>query len=93
MFNQRCTLLLLQLEFYCPTVAGNCVFTCSLGKVAVMKAKVAIHINSELQFPSEVSLAYITSVTMVLILLLLETFEWLRSVREVFPYLYFYKIF
>jgi hypothetical protein len=33
--------LLLQLEFYCPTVAGNCVITCSLGKVAVIACAIA----------------------------------------------------
>jgi ABC-type multidrug transport system permease subunit len=56
--------------------------------------KAAIHIiHSKLQIPSNVFLVYITFVTTVLILLLLEPSEWLQLITEAFLSQHVYKLF
>jgi hypothetical protein len=73
--------LLWQLKFYCSAAAREYHEDC----VSLLKwedgsdrRQVVIHIfHSELQFPSEVFLAYVTFIITVLMLLLLKTIRWL----------------
>jgi hypothetical protein len=73
-YSSLTLLLLLQLKFYYPALAGDTMAVSLLnGEAGSDKRQVVMHIvHSKFQIPSEMSLAYITLLIKVLILL----FEW-----------------